>query len=80
MTKKNNIFIHNRRSGYAQLNHFGAENPQDYIEVTEWTNGGGYDITIVTSNWNRERNYSLSYGEFQALQSIINKLNLDENL
>lgn len=80
MTKKNNIFIQNRRSGSVQLKDFDAVNPQDYIEVTEWTNGGGYDITIVTSNWEKERNYRLSYGEFQALQSIINKLNSDENL
>ena len=71
---ENEVYINTRRTGNVLLKNFDVAEPQDYMEVTEWTNGGGYDITIMTSHWEKERNYKLSVGEFQALKSIINQL------
>ena len=42
----------------------------DYMEVTEWSNGEGYDIVIDRKN-NTER-FSLTHGEWECLQVLIN--------
>ena len=39
----------------------------DYIEVTEWSNGEGTDI-----NLNDKKHISLTWGELEALQVILN--------
>jgi hypothetical protein len=40
--------------------------PHEICEVTEWTNGEGWDIAIGN------RNFMLTYGELQALQVLCN--------
>lgn len=40
------------------------------IEVTEWSNGEGWDVCIESSN--RNVWFSLTYGEFKALSVLIN--------
>lgn len=42
----------------------------DLIEVTEWINGEGYDITIISKHG--DRHLSLTDGELQALNVLIN--------
>lgn len=37
----------------------------DFIEVTEWSNGEGYDVTI------NEKQFSLHFTEYEALKKII---------
>lgn len=39
-----------------------------YIEVTEWTNGEGWDITIDN------KLISLTYGKLEAINHLINLL------
>lgn len=39
-----------------------------YIEITEWTNGEGWDITIDN------KLISLTYGELEAINHLINLL------
>jgi len=41
----------------------------DYIEVTEWHNGEGYDIDIETSNGNRI--IKLTHGELAAINALV---------
>ncbi len=41
----------------------------DFIEVCEWKNGEGYDITI------NDKNYSLTIGELEAINYLVEKLN-----
>lgn len=43
--------------------------PGDFIEVTEWTNGEGYDIVIC----NQEK-VSIHYTEWSVIKKIIKKL------
>lgn len=44
-------------------------NESDYIEVTEWTNGEGYDITIK-----EKPVISLTHGELDAINYLVNSL------
>jgi hypothetical protein len=48
-------------------------NKGDIIEVTEWANGEGYDVSICTgSNVN---NFYITYGQYKALKAIIKEMN-----
>ena len=40
--------------------------PNEIMEVTEWTNGEGWDIFMGN------RNFYLTHGEMQALQVLLN--------
>ena len=48
---------------------YSTNNKNDFMEVTEWTNGLGWDISI------NDRKYSLSYEEYDLLQYLIMSLN-----
>ena len=45
----------------------------DFITVTEWTNGEGIDITIHSNG--RDKSFSLTYGELDAINYL--KMSLD---
>ena len=65
------IEVAQRRAVFAQLKPYcfhAGEN--DYMEVTEWSNGEGFDINIDRKT-NKEM-FSLTYGEWELLQVLIN--------
>ena len=65
------IEVSKRRAVFAPLKPYcfhAGEN--DYMEVTEWSNGEGYDIVIDRKN-NTER-FSLTHGEWECLQVLMN--------
>ena len=43
--------------------HLAKEN--DFMEVTEWYNGEGFDVVI------NDRKFQLTWGEFEALQALV---------
>ena len=43
-----------------------------FIEITEWANGEGYDITIETKN--KSRLMSLTTGELEAINYLTKSL------
>jgi hypothetical protein len=43
---------------------------EDFIEVTEWVNGEGFDVSIHSLG--QQKNFLLTHGEFQALVALIN--------
>lgn len=43
----------------------------DYIEVTEWHNGEGFDVEIASKLPTR---FQLTWGEYKALKKLIKKL------
>ena len=56
-----------RKTVYADLNDYcHMDKPHDVIEVTEWTNGEGWDVTLGT------RQLMLTHGELQALLVLCN--------
>lgn len=69
----NNIDIesYNRASVCCSLKDFDKifANEDDFVEVCEWKNCLGYDISI------NDTHYSLSHGEFEAIKYLIAHLN-----
>lgn len=63
-----------RKTIFEELKgHCSFAKEHDYIEVTEWTNGEGYDIDINMVNL-KER-FQLTYGSFKLLKKLIKELN-----
>jgi hypothetical protein len=69
MSKK--IKIDNRRSVFSEIGDYCLfSKKDDFIEVTEWVNGDGFDITISD-----KQIFSLTRGEFDLIKVLINRLN-----
>jgi len=60
------ITVNKRKTIHSKLAPFCIlSKERDYIEVTEWTNGEGYDIQF------EDKNISLTHGEIDAIDFII---------
>jgi len=60
-----------RKAIFSELKpfcHFAGDD--DFIEITEWYSGEGYDVNI--SSKNRSEQFSLTDGELQALLHLMN--------
>lgn len=65
------VEVSNRRSVYSGLKDYCVHSgDNDYMEVTEWASGEGFDIHI-DSKRGAER-FSLTHGEWDLLQVLIN--------
>lgn len=65
------IEVNQRRSLFAEMKAYCAHSgDHDYMEVTEWANGEGYDIHIDRKRGPEK--FSLSYGEWELLQVLMN--------
>ena len=65
------VEVNNRRSVFAELKDYCMHSgDHDYMEVTEWANGEGYDI-VIDRKRGIER-FSLSHGEWELLQILMN--------
>lgn len=65
------IEVSKRRAVFAELKgycHLSSDN--DYMEVTEWSNGEGYDICINRKSDGEK--FSLTYGEWELMQVLMN--------
>jgi hypothetical protein len=70
--KKSTVEISSRKAIFSELAHYDhLSKPDDYIEVTEWSNGEGYDVEIATSLGSR---FQLTHGQYAALKDLITKL------
>lgn len=61
--------VYDRKAKFTELKkycHLAKEN--DFIEVTEWKNGEGFDVHMSSDG---NKTFSLSWGEFEALQSCV---------
>lgn len=45
---------------------------EDFIEVTEWTNGEGWDIYV------KDRHIQLTYGELEAINYLTKALDVEK--
>jgi len=71
--KKAKVNVNNRTALSADLNDFclfAKEN--DFIELTEWTNGDGFDIVISSHG---DKSFSMSRGQFDAIKALVKQLN-----
>lgn len=63
------IDVTNRLAKTLELNPYCHHaKPHDFIEVTEWINGEGFDVHL--SSTRGENRISLTYGEWSALQVL----------
>lgn len=71
MKKKADIEYSKRKSVSCSLSAFcHLSKDSSFIEVTEWTNGEGFDITID------DRHFSLTYGEIDAINYLTKSIEL----
>jgi len=65
------IEVSKRRAVFAELKDYCMHSgDHDYMEVTEWANGDGFDIMI-----DRKRGierFSLTHGEWELLTVLLN--------
>lgn len=65
------IKVDQRRAVFSELKHYCYfSGDSDYMEVTEWSNGEGYDIVINRKS--SVEKFSLTHGEWKLLQVLIN--------
>jgi len=69
---KKNIKEYNRKSVFAELSEFDYLSKEDaFIEVTEWKNGEGFDVSI---NNFQEQYFNITHGQLKALNKLIKTL------
>ena len=65
---------YNRKSIESLLSNFcHLAKPDDFIEITEWYNGEGYDIVINSQLG--QQNLNLTHGEISAIIHITSGFN-----
>lgn len=70
---ENKINTYKLKAVSADLNRFDPlAKPDDFIEVSEWYNGEGFNIII------NNRMFCLTYGEFDAIHYLIDSLKYSE--
>lgn len=76
-SKDNKIELTTRKAGYALLKDFCSfsfQEETDFIEVTEWINGEGFDVEIDTKHSMKNFKFQLTYGQFDALKKIVKQI------
>jgi len=59
-------------AAFAKLSDFDSlAKPDDFIEVSLWHNGEGFDAHLST---HAEQTIRLSWGEFKALKKLVKEL------
>ena len=55
-----------RTSKFTELKAYDhLSKDDDFIEITEWYNGEGFDVVI------NDKQFQLTYGQFEALQALV---------
>lgn len=66
--------IDSRKSIYDDLQKYdNLKNKSSFIEITEWTNGEGWDIVI------NEKMFNLTYGELEAINYLVKVLDYESD-
>jgi hypothetical protein len=74
-TTPTNITVNTRKSAFTELSVYctmSNNDSHDFIEVTEWSNGEGYDVTINAST--QQQTFSITYGQLKALRKLVKEL------
>lgn len=65
------IKVDQRRAVFAELKAYCMHSgDHDYMEVTEWSNGEGYDVAI--SHKDGVESFGITHGGWELLQVLIN--------
>jgi len=64
------IEVNKRKAVFSEIKGYCIHaSDNDFIEVTKWSNGEGYDISIARKNG--QEKFSLTYGEFDLLTVLM---------
>lgn len=80
---KKKIEFKNRKSAFTELKDFclfsmgERKDKGDFLEVTEWSNGEGYDIQISDVDGNKA--FQLTWGQWEALKKCIKLIDKPDN-
>lgn len=80
MNKKLNtqFKIENRRTIFSDIGtHCALSKPDDFVEITEWTNGDGVDINISDATGNRT--IPMTWGEFKLIKKMMKTIYKSEH-
>jgi hypothetical protein len=56
-----------RQAAFTELRDFDClAKPHDFMEVTLWHNGEGFDVTISD-----DQHFTLSWGQYKALKKLV---------
>ena len=62
-----------RQAAFAALQQFDCTaTVDDFIEVTPWHNGEGFDVSISSHG---EERFQLTWGQFKAIRKLLKELN-----
>lgn len=68
-----NIEKYERKAVFSNLNEYCyLSKEHDYIEITEWKNGEGFDVCISQSNG--DDTFQLTFGQFDAIKKLLKQL------
>lgn len=68
--------VYKRKAIFEELsNYCPLSNKNDFMEITEWGNGEGFDV-VISSHW-RERQVSLTWGEFELMTKLLSIITRD---
>lgn len=72
---KPKIEVKKRNSAFVELKDFclfsmgERKDKGDFLEVTEWSNGEGYDVHILDNDGNKT--FTLTWGQWEAMKKCI---------
>lgn len=71
--------IQKRKTIFSELSKFKPlyeVNPNDFIEITEWTNGEGWDVHIEQKG--RTERFQLHYDDLNIINYLIRHMDYNE--
>lgn len=64
-----------RNAVFSELKEYCTfANETDFIEVTEWFNGEGFDVEIQNIDGKERSRFQLTWGEFDGLKGLVEEL------
>ena len=63
---------YNRKAVFSNLKKYDPlADEHDFIEVTDWKNGEGFDVEIVSK---LNARFQLTWGQFAAMKKLVKKI------
>ena len=73
--EKSEITKYKRTAVFTSLKEFCIlSRDHDYMEVTAWDNGEGFDVDIGGAH---SESFQLTYGQYEALKKLVKAMNKD---
>ena len=70
MKNESKFPVENRKSYFSEIGSYcHISKPNDFVEITEWTNGEGVDINISSGMGNRT--IAMTWGEFKLVKKMM---------